>query len=70
MWQTLIIGVLIIAFSLLLLAIRLFFGKNFVHTHIDGNKALNKKGIHCVQAQDAAAQIENTKAINQHSKND
>lgn len=39
--------------ALLLLCIRVLLGKKFIHTHVDGNKALQEKGIHCAQAQDA-----------------
>jgi hypothetical protein len=53
MLQTLLVSLLIIAICVGLLAIRLFFGKPFVHTHIDGNEALRKKGIHCAQSYDA-----------------
>ena len=42
-----------IAFGMVCLCIKLFFGQKFVHLHIDGNKPLNKKGIHCVQSLDA-----------------
>lgn len=43
----------ILAIGLLLLSIRVLVGKRFVHTHVDGNKALERKGIHCAQSQDA-----------------
>ncbi len=43
----------IIALSILLLSIRLLCGKkNFVNSHIDGNKALNQQGIFCAKEQD------------------
>ena len=42
----------ILAIGLLLLSIRVLVGKRFVHTHVDGNKALERKGIHCAQSQD------------------
>lgn len=41
-----------LALAVVLLCVRLFFGKDFVHTHVDGNKALHRKGIHCAKAQD------------------
>ena len=43
----------ILAIGLLLLSIRVLVGKRFVHTHVDGNKALERKGIHCAQSQDS-----------------
>ena len=33
--------------------VRVLLGKRFVHTHVDGNKELERKGIHCAQSQDA-----------------
>ena len=38
-------ALVLIAAGLAFLAVKLFFGKKFVHTHLEGNKALNKKGI-------------------------
>ena len=37
-------ALVLIAAGLAFLAVKLFFGKKFVHTHLEGNKALNKKG--------------------------
>ncbi len=67
MWQVFLISLLIIAISLILLCIRLFVGKRFVHTHVDGNKALNKKGIHCAQSQDAEMRLQRRTAVNERT---
>lgn len=48
---------------MLLLCVRLFFGRGFVKTHVDQSKAMRERGIRCVQAQDAEARIFNTKQI-------
>lgn len=42
---------------MVLLGIRILFvkGGKFPDLHIDGNKALRKKGIHCARAQDLEA---------------
>jgi len=48
-----LVTLLIIAICLVLLSVRLFFGKSFVKTHVDQNKAMRQRGIHCVQAQEA-----------------
>lgn len=48
-----------------LLCIRIWVGKRFVHTHVDGNKALNEKGIHCVQSLDAAKRQDNPHAVSE-----
>lgn len=43
----------LLALGFLLLGVRVLLGKRFVHTHVDGSKALEQKGIHCAQSQDA-----------------
>lgn len=51
MFDTFLIVLLIIAVAMLLLGIRLFFGRPFVSTHVHDNKALHKKGIGCAKEQ-------------------
>ncbi len=51
--QLFLFTLIIVGICLALLSIRLFFGKGFVKTHVDQNKAMRQRGIHCVQAQDA-----------------
>ena len=48
---------LIVAISVVLLGVKVFFvkGGKFPNTHVSGNKPLNEKGIHCVQMQDEEA---------------
>lgn len=58
---------LLTAISLLLLSVRLFFGKKFVHTHIDGNKPLNRQGIRCVKEMDRQARRDNPHRVSEHS---
>ncbi|MDY2778810.1 MAG: hypothetical protein SOU82_03030 [Alloprevotella sp.] len=48
---------------------RLFFGKKFVHTHVDGNKAMHRKGIRCAQSMDAEERRDNPYAVSEKSKN-
>ncbi len=67
MFEAFLFSLLIIAIGVALLSVRLFAGKNFVHTHVDGNKALNRKGIHCIQAQDAALRGGNPKRVNERN---
>jgi len=50
---------LIVGLCVAFLCVGLFFRRGFPHTHVDGNKALRKKGIRCVQAMDAAERREN-----------
>ena len=65
MLRTFLVTLLIIAIGLGFLCIRIWVGKRFVHTHVDGNKALNEKGIHCVQSLDAAKRQDNPHAVSE-----
>ena len=56
----------IIAVCLVLLSVRLFAGKRFVRTHVDQNKALGRKGIHCAQSQDAEMRHPRRTAVEEH----
>ncbi|MCR5496486.1 MAG: hypothetical protein K6F48_01455 [Paludibacteraceae bacterium] len=49
------VTVVIVGLSLLLLGVQTFFSKKkkFPHMHVGGNMALAKKGVYCVQTQDA-----------------
>lgn len=49
---------LIVAISVLLLGVKVFFVKNgrFPNSHVSGNKAMRQRGIGCVQSQDREAQ--------------
>lgn len=57
MVETVLITLLIVAISLLLLGVKVFFTKNgrFPNSHVSGNKALRRQGIGCVQSQDREA---------------
>ena len=58
MVETILITLLIVAISLVLLGVKVFFtkGGKFPNGHVSGNKALRKKGIGCAQSQDREAQ--------------
>jgi len=51
MIYVLIITIIIVAVSVLLLGIKVFFTKNgkFPNTHVGGNAALKKRGITCIK---------------------
>ena len=68
MFQLFLITLAIIVAAFLLLGIKVLVGKKFVHTHIDGNRHLNKKGIHCVQSMDRKLRKENPNRVSEHSK--
>ena len=57
MLETVLITLLIVAISIVLLGVRVFFTKDgkFPNSHVSGNEALRKKGINCVQSQDREA---------------
>jgi hypothetical protein len=52
MWMTFLIVIALVAFCVLLIGIRIFFvrGGSFPNIHIEGNKTLKDKGIHCAHS--------------------
>ena len=57
MLTTLLFTVIILFLSVLLLCVKILFvkGGKFPNTHIEGNRALGKKGIYCAQTMDRMA---------------
>ncbi len=62
MLTVLLLTLAIVLVAVVLLGVRVFFvkGGRFPNTHIDGNAALRKKGIHCAAHQDAEARRHNS----------
>lgn len=59
---------IIVAVAVLLLSVRLWLrGKTFVHTHIDGNKEMAKRGIHCVKRMDREERLRSGLQIPEHT---
>lgn len=58
MLYSVLLILLIVAISVLLLGVKVFFVKNgrFPNSHVSGNKAMRQRGIGCVQSQDCEAQ--------------
>lgn len=54
MLTTLLITAIILVICVVLLSVKVLFkkGGRFPNTHIEGNKALGKKGIYCAKTQD------------------
>lgn len=54
MLTTLLFTVIILVICVVLLSVKVLLkkGGQFSNTHIDGNRALGKKGIHCARRQD------------------
>lgn len=58
-----------VAFAVVLLSVRLWLGgKSFVHTHIDGNNEMAKRGIKCVKQMDAEERLSSGLKIREHSR--
>jgi hypothetical protein len=68
MFQIFLIILAIIAIAVALLGIKVLLGRKFVNMHIEGNKALNKKGIHCVQSMDRNMRKENPHRVRERRK--
>ncbi len=57
MLDTILITLLIVAICIVLLGVKVFFGRGrFPNGHVSGNKAMRDRGIGCVQSQDREAQ--------------
>lgn len=58
MLYSVLLILLIVAISVLLLGVKVFFvkGGRFPNGHVSGNKAMRERGIGCVQSQDREAQ--------------
>lgn len=59
MFKLIIISIILLALASLLIGVRLIFGKSFVKTHVEDNRALRKQGVRCYR------QLENEE---RHSK--
>ena len=70
MFQLFLITLAFIAIAVALLSIKLLFGKKFPNLHIEGNKELNKQGIHCVQSMDRNMRKDNPYKVSEKSKGD
>ena len=68
MFQIFLIILAIIAIAVALLGIKVLLGRKFVNMHIEGNKALNKQGIHCVQSMDRNMRKENPHRVSERRK--
>ena len=67
MLKEFILVLLIIAIAVALLSVRLLFGKkNFVHTHVEGNPEMERRGIGCVKSQDRHARLNGGLRIKEH----
>jgi hypothetical protein len=68
MLKEIVLVLLIIAIAVLLLSVRLLFGKKeFVHTHVEGNPDMERRGIGCVKSQDRQARLNGGLKIKEHT---
>lgn len=71
MIETVLITLLIVAISLALLGVKVFFtkGGRFPNGHVSGNKALRRRGVSCAQSQDREARQKPRFSIDAVEKN-
>lgn len=60
-----ILTLVIVAAAVVLLSVGIIIKGRFVNSHVSGNKALRRKGIHCAQQQDREARAANPHAVSE-----
>lgn len=60
--------IFIVAAALVLLCVGIFVKGRFVNSHVSGNRALRRQGIHCAQQQDREARRDNPNAVKERIK--
>ncbi|WP_291529422.1 hypothetical protein [Bacteroides sp. UBA939] len=70
MLDTVLITLLIVAICIALLGVKVFFvkGGKFPNGHVSGNKAMQEKGIGCIQSQDREARKKSRFSIDELEK--
>ncbi len=65
MGKVFVFSLIIIGIAMLFLCVNILLKKHgrFPNSHVSGSKEMRKRGIGCVQSQDAAARRENPRAI-------
>ena len=71
MWKTFLTVALLLLAAVALLSVSILLKKNgrFPNIHVGKNPAMRKRGIGCVESQDAQAQKSNPLAVNERSNN-
>jgi hypothetical protein len=69
MWKTFLTVALLLLAAVALLSVSILIKKNgrFPNIHVGRNPAMRKRGIGCVESQDAQAQKSNPLAVNERS---
>lgn len=60
--------IIIVAIAVVLLSVGIIIKGRFVNSHVSGNRALRRKGIHCAQQQDREARRENPHAVKERNQ--
>lgn len=60
--------IIIVAVAVVLLSVGIIIKGRFVNSHVSGNRALRRKGIHCAQQQDREARRENPHAVKERNQ--
>lgn len=68
MFNILLPTLLIVAVAVVLLSVGIIVKGKFVNSHVSGNRALRRQGIHCAQQQDREARQENAKAVKERER--
>ena len=70
MWKTFLTVALLLLVAVALLSVSILLKKNgrFPNIHVGKNPAMRKRGIGCVESQDAQAQKSNPLAVSEKSK--
>lgn len=68
MEKILISTLIIVGISMLLLSVGIFIKGKFVNTHVSGNKAMAKAGVHCASTQDREDRMLNPHSVQEHRK--
>lgn len=67
MIKTLLPITIIVLSAVVLLSVGVVVKGRFVNSHVSGNRALRRKGIHCAQQQDREARKHNSNAVEERS---
>ena len=69
MWNMFLIASVFLLAAVALLSVSILLKKNgkFPNIHVGRNPAMRKRGIGCVEEQDAQARIENPSAVNERN---
>ena len=68
MYKILALTTIIVAVATFFLSVGIIVRGKFVNSHVSGNRALRRKGIHCAQQQDCEARAYNPHAVKERER--